>query len=810
MRWLALVSLFYGLQAASARDVEGLFEEALLDTTPDQEIVYKTVGETDLSLCVFEPVPEVRNLRSCIIWIHGGGWESGYPGQLYPHAAYFSRLGYTGISVEYRLAGDASTIFDCVEDVRDAFYWVYENAESMGIDPARIIVGGESAGGHLAGCVGYIDDPRVTGIPSPQPFPAATILVNPITLLTSIPWAMTKPGLEPSDIALAESISPLLHVDAGDPPALLLHGAADSVVPPEQSEDFAEAMHLLGKPAQLRLWEGKNHAFFLYLESRPQNDKPVIHLSLLECEAFLQAFKLNGYPEIHGHFSPVHLFAGNDGFRSFSELIETGGKLYGSTYKGGPDDAGTVFCFDPSTLEFTTLHAFDGVDGREVFNGLATDGTVLYGVTKFGGFDDRGTLFRIGLDGSNFQILHEFSLAAGTGWAPHSAPILLDGALYGTTYHGGSTGFGGALYKFPLPAGPIELLHSFTTDTGRHPTGQLLPVGDWLYGTASDFFEHGSGNYGSLYRLHKTENTFELLHRFDGSDESGHPYDDLYWDGNDKLIGTAFGEVFNAASMGNVFVYNITTDELEILHDFGLNPGTGSKPNGALISIDASGRLYGVAHGSNGAGGETGTFFSMMKDGTDFTVYHRFTSGLHGNTPMRSLLYHQGSFYGSSVFGGLTSDTSTPESGPGFIFRYTPASSLSTQRDAFVAWLRQNALVVNLDPDTDLDGDGWSLVEEFAFGGSPNNGDPGQPYSLSLGTGSGLRAHFNKVSSVMETALIPFSGTDLQTFTPDSLHSANWADHPTEAPEYRSVEFSWPMESLQSDPLFLRFETVLP
>ncbi|MEX0331599.1 MAG: choice-of-anchor tandem repeat GloVer-containing protein [Puniceicoccaceae bacterium] len=810
MRWLAIPVLLCSLQVTTARDVAGLFEDALLDTGPDQVIAYKTVGNTDLSLHVFEPLPEDNTRRSCIVWIHGGGWENGNPQQLYPHAAYFARLGYTAISIEYRLAGDSSTIFDCVEDVRDAFYWIHENAESLGVDANKIIVGGESAGGHLAGCIGYIEDPRSSGIPVPQPYPAATILVNPITLLTSISWAMTKPGLTPSDVALAESISPLLHIDSNDPPALLLHGDADSVVPPDQSSDFAEAVRLLGNPAKLRLWEGKSHAFFLYLPEFSLEDKPVIHLSLLEIEAFLQIFKLNGYPEIHGHFSPVHLFEGSDGFRSFSELIETGGKLYGSTYKGGPDDAGTVFCFNPSTLKLTTLHAFDGVDGREVFNGLATDGTTLYGVTKFGGSDDRGTLFKVDLDGTNFQTLHEFTLASGTGWAPHSAPILMDGALYGTTYHGGSTGFGGALYKFPLPTGPIELLHSFTVDTGRHPTGQLLPVGDWLYGTASDFFEHGSDNFGSLYRINKDSHVFELLHSFDGAGESGHPYDDLYWDGGDTFIGTTFGEVFTANSMGNIFAYSTSTGELDILHDFGLNPGTGSKPNGALISIDASGALYGVAHGSNGTGGEAGTLFSMMEDGTDFTVFHRFTSGLQGNTPMRRLLYHQGSFYGISVFGGLTSDTSDPEVGPGFIFRYTPAASLSTQHDAFVAWLREYFLVVNQDPDTDLDGDGWSLIEEFVFGGSPLEGDPGQPFSLSVETGTGLVARFNRVASVMENALNPYSGSDLQNWASDGLHAVNWTDHPTDGPEFKSVEFSWTLDSLQSGPLFLQFETALP
>lgn len=809
MRWLATSLILCGIHLAGARDVATLFDEALSDPAPDWTVTYKTFGAQELSLYGFQPDPSAKPRRAAIIWIHGGGWQGGNPTQLFPHCAYFAKLGFLSISVQYRLALGGNTLFDCVEDARDAYYWVWQNADELGIDRERIIVGGESAGGHLAASIGYIDDPRTSGIPEAAPAPAATLLVNPITDLTTISWAMTKPGIA-GDTTLAESISPLYHVDANDPPALLLHGDADTVVLPGQSTDFADALHQLGKPAQLRLWEGKTHAFFLYLPEFNLEDKPIIHWSLLEIEAFLQARKLNRYPEIHGHFSPVHLFAGNDGFRSFSELIEAGGQLYGSTYKGGPDDAGTVFRFDPATLAFTTLHAFDGIDGREVFNGLATDGTALYGVAKFGGFDDRGTLFKMDLDGGNFQVLHEFSLAAGTGWAPHSAPVLIDDALYGTTYHGGSSGYGGAIYKFPLPAGPIELIHSFTTETGRHPTGQLLLAGDWLYGTASDFFEHGSGNYGSLYRIHRTDHTFELLHRFNGTSESGHPYDDLYWNGNDKFFGTVFGQVFEASGKGAIFAYTLSTGNLEIIHDFAANPGTGSKPNGALVSIDASGTLYGVAHGSNGAGGDTGTLFSIREDGSDFTVFHLFTSGLSGNTPMRSLIHHRGAFYGISVFGGLTTDTTDPETGPGFIFRYVPAPALSAPRQAFVDWLRQYDLAVNQDPDEDAEGDGWSLVEEFAFDGRPLEADTGPVFQLSVEAGFGPVARFPRVASVMEGAILPRSGTDLHNWSPDSLHSATWTDPDPGEPAFSTAEFSWPADVIGAGPFFLKFETVLP
>ncbi|HSH08989.1 MAG TPA: alpha/beta hydrolase fold domain-containing protein, partial [Oceanipulchritudo sp.] len=385
-----------------------LFDEALAEHIPDQVVEYKTVGETGLNLHIFHPEDPSDIRHAAILWLHGGGWKAGNAEQLFPHAAYYAKLGYVGISADYRLAGNGQTIFDCIEDVRDAYYWIYQNAASLGIDPQRIIVGGESAGGHLAGCIGYIADDRLTGIPDPQPYPAACILVNPIVDMTSISWAMTVPGLAPGEIALAESISPLFHVDPLDPPALLLHGLADTVVPPAQSTDFATALQSVGQVAKLRLWEGKGHAFFLYLPEYSLIDKPVIQLSLLQTEAFLQAEGLNGFPVVDGHFAPVHLFAGPDGFRSFSELVSAGGLLYGSTYAGGADNAGTLFMYDPATHAHTVLREFAGPDGREVFNGLAIVGDVIFGVGKFGGDFNRGTLFSVSTDGTGFQVLHYF------------------------------------------------------------------------------------------------------------------------------------------------------------------------------------------------------------------------------------------------------------------------------------------------------------------------------------------------------------------------------------------------------------------
>lgn len=662
-RWI-VVGFLIGVISAEGMSGSERLDRALRESDSEWIVPYKPLrGGKFLRMHLDLPEVGEGQLRPALLFFHGGGWEGGNVGQMRAHAAYFQSLGFVSARAELRSATGKRTVQNVLQDALDAANWLFENAAEYGIDRNRIILVGESSGGHLAAWVTLRKR-------SPRERPAATILFNAMLDLEEIPWAKGKNGLKGLSSEKLIKLSPvdLVSESNSSVPIFLLHGSEDGVVAASQSMEFAKKYRESGGFAKLRIWEGKGHAFFMYLPELGMKDRDSVLLSLEEIEGFLHSRGLMPDP-LKMEIEPLHLFAGFDGSRSFSELTNVGEYLVGSTYKGGRHDAGTVFRYHPETGEYRILHHFSKeAGGYEVFSGFAIDGETIYGVCKFGGEGNKGTLWRIRVDGSGFQVLHEFA-GGEQGFFPHSGPILHEGSLMGTTYHGGSTTWGGCVYRYHLEDADYEVICSFGAETGRHPTGQLVEIDGWLYGTLSDLFQHENEFYGSLFRLHPSTRELEILHRFNLETDGAHPYDRLTFDGKDTLYGSSFGIGFDGASKGTLFSYQISNRQFSVLHDFEKRPGTGSKPNGSLLFSADREWLYGVAHGSTSPDGDDGTLFQIRPDGGDFRVLHRFDGGLKGIIPMRSLVLRGDYLYGVSVFGGLFSDPKNKETGHGLLFR---------------------------------------------------------------------------------------------------------------------------------------------
>jgi uncharacterized repeat protein (TIGR03803 family) len=98
-----------------------------------------------------------------------------------------------------------------------------------------------------------------------------------------------------------------------------------------------------------------------------------------------------------------------------------------------------------SAQTFTNLHSFaNGSDGGRPWAGMILSGNTLYGTTREGGSWLYGTVFEINTDGSGLETLHSFTGGPGgpDGACLFAGLVLWGNALYGTTYEGGSSGYG--------------------------------------------------------------------------------------------------------------------------------------------------------------------------------------------------------------------------------------------------------------------------------------------------------------------------------------------------------------------------------
>lgn len=257
--------------------------------------VYKEVDGRELKLYIFNPANhKTRANTPAVVCIHGGGWMGGDPSLFFPHARYFAARGLVAFSVQYRLtSAEGVTVGDCIEDCKSAFRFIRLNAERFGVDPARLAVLGDSAGGHLAACMGVMDEfeaPKEDR--SISSFANAMILYNPVVdstvpeLSKYVPDRPLKglPGLSRDEII--RRISPLFRVKPGQSPTLIMHGLADTNVPPDQSRRFAKAMQDAGNRCELVLLPKTNHAFVIVHYTAPD---AVVVSSIRRADEFLRS-----------------------------------------------------------------------------------------------------------------------------------------------------------------------------------------------------------------------------------------------------------------------------------------------------------------------------------------------------------------------------------------------------------------------------------------------------------------------------------------------------------------------------------------
>lgn len=223
-------------------------------------VEYGRAGSQSLQLDAFLPVG-AGPFPAAII-VHGGAWVAGdRRWNVEPLFRPLADAGFACFSISYRLANEFAIFGAAVEDVEQAIRYVRAHALDFKVDPQRIVLVGESAGGQLAAMASL--GKTGANVKAVVSFYAPTDLEQLAQSSTIVPeifrQAVKGTPFAGTILARLRELSPLRHVHNGMPPFLLIHGTADSLVPFEQSRNMCKAIRNAGGECDLVAVNGGGH-----------------------------------------------------------------------------------------------------------------------------------------------------------------------------------------------------------------------------------------------------------------------------------------------------------------------------------------------------------------------------------------------------------------------------------------------------------------------------------------------------------------------------------------------------------------------
>lgn len=267
MNRLSLLSIFLLIGSVPVEAAETAGAKILRD------IEYARTGEHSLKLDLYLPTNQVKPVM--LVWVHGGAWRSGSRSGM--PLGKIVESGYAIASVDYRLSPEARFPAQ-IHDIKAAIRFLRGHAASWHLPADRIVIAGDSAGGHLAALVGVsnnhadlegaVGDDRtqssaVQGIIS---FYGAANLTTILSQSTPHGLSVRVPALElllggqPTNVpSLTRLASPVFHIDAQDPPFLLFHGDQDPQMPINQSHELQGAYETAKLPVKFEVIHGAAH-----------------------------------------------------------------------------------------------------------------------------------------------------------------------------------------------------------------------------------------------------------------------------------------------------------------------------------------------------------------------------------------------------------------------------------------------------------------------------------------------------------------------------------------------------------------------
>jgi acetyl esterase/lipase len=252
---------------------QGALTPAFPDIAVSERLVPGPQGAPEVRVLLYQPKGAAHPLPA-LLWIHGGGYVVGKPEMDdFDIKRKVTELGCAVVSVDYRLAPE-TPFPGPVEDCYAALKWLHGSAADLGVDTARIAIGGASAGGGLAAALGLLTrdrgevplafqlliypmlDDRTVTASDPHPYTGEFIWTAEANRFGWTALLGQVPGSEGISGYAAPARAERL---TGLPPTYLCVGALDLFL----EEDMAYAQRLMrdGVATELHVYPGAFHGF---------------------------------------------------------------------------------------------------------------------------------------------------------------------------------------------------------------------------------------------------------------------------------------------------------------------------------------------------------------------------------------------------------------------------------------------------------------------------------------------------------------------------------------------------------------------
>lgn len=223
------------------------------DSTEGPEIVYRenvVYGQVHgAGLIADVAFPKSEERLPAILSVHGGRWRGGNKKDTSTiKVKQWAGFGYFAMSIDYRLVG-CTPAPACYQDLQCAIRYLHANADTLNVDPERIFLMGQSAGGHLVSLAATLGDGpfrRTGGWEKASNDFCAVISLAANYELNTLSWGKIWTPAKGDPIAARKLASPVNHVRKDMKPLLILHSDNDRSVPIDNALLMVDALKEAG------------------------------------------------------------------------------------------------------------------------------------------------------------------------------------------------------------------------------------------------------------------------------------------------------------------------------------------------------------------------------------------------------------------------------------------------------------------------------------------------------------------------------------------------------------------------------------